>query len=54
MSPVDLICFKCRHFDAIGGGCKAFDEIPQAITSGVNKHETPLIGQKNNIVFTAI
>lgn len=53
MEANSLVCFKCVHFDEIGGGCKAFAEIPESITSGANKHDKPLKGQDNDIVFTA-
>ena len=52
MEAKDLICFKCKHFDFINGGCAAFlDGIPDEITSGENEHSRPLPDQENNIVF---
>ena len=52
MEAKDLVCFKCKHFDFINGGCTAFpDGIPDAITSGENEHSRPLNEQENNIVF---
>jgi hypothetical protein len=55
MKPVNFICFKCKHFNDISGGCLAFsDGIPESITSGLSKHKKPSTGQKNNIVFTAL
>lgn len=52
MEAVDLICFKCKHFNKFGLGCKAFPEgIPDEIISGENEHKEPLPEQKNNIVF---
>lgn len=52
MQPIDFICFKCKHFDVINGGCKAFpDGIPDEITMGENSHIFPLKQQQNNIVF---
>jgi hypothetical protein len=52
MEAIDLICFKCKHFREIEGGCSAFpDGIPNEITSGENDHDKPLPDQKNNIVF---
>jgi hypothetical protein len=55
MEAVNLICFKCKHFEMFKGGCKAFpDGIPDAITSGLNKHSKPLKGQTNTIVFEPI
>lgn len=55
MEAVDLVCFKCKHFNRAEGGCTAFpDGIPDEITSGDNKHSRPLPEQKNNIVFEPI
>jgi hypothetical protein len=55
MEAVDLICFKCKHFDRIGGGCAAFgDDIPDIITSGEVEHFVPLPEQDNIIVFEPI
>ena len=52
MEAINLVCFECKHFDRINGGCAAFgDDIPDEITSGENEHKTPLPGQKNLIVF---
>jgi hypothetical protein len=51
MEVENLICFKCRHFRPIGGGCDAFEEIPSEITSGENEHREVLSNQKNDIVF---
>ena len=52
MEAIRLVCFECKHFDRINGGCAAFgDDIPDEITSGENEHKTPLPGQKNLIVF---
>lgn len=48
---IDLICFNCVHFRRIAGGCDAFpDEIPDEILLS-NKHDKPIKGQKNKIVF---
>jgi hypothetical protein len=48
----DLICFNCKHFDIIEGGCSAFpDGIPDIILL-TNKHSKPLPDQGNDIVFT--
>jgi hypothetical protein len=49
MIPENLICFKCKNFNT--NGCLAFENIPDEIISGKNKHTKPLPGQKNNIVF---
>lgn len=46
----NLICFKCKHFTPLEGGCKAFDDIPNKILLE-NDHSKPLKGQGNNIVF---
>lgn len=54
MEANNLICFKCVHFDDINGGCAAFKEIPESITSGENKHAVPLVGQKNKVVFKSV
>lgn len=50
MTPIDLICEKCKHFKPISGGCEAFKEIPKEIIM-TNKHSKPLPNQKNKIVF---
>ena len=48
---LDLICFECIHFDPVGGGCKAFpDGIPDEIIEE-NKHDKPIEGQENQIIF---
>jgi len=53
-TAINLICFDCKHFDDINGGCKAFpDGIPDEILL-TNKHNTPLPGQGNDIVFEQI
>ncbi|CAB4126209.1 hypothetical protein UFOVP153_39 [uncultured Caudovirales phage] len=55
MEAISLICFKCKHFREIEGGCDAFpDGIPEEITSGDNEHSKPLPDQKNDIVFEPI
>lgn len=52
MEPTDnFICFKCKHWKKFIGGCDAFDEIPDEITSGENDHSKPLPEQENDIVF---
>ena len=51
MNTKELICFKCKYLNEDSSGCAAFDEIPESITSGINKHNKPLRGQKNKIVF---
>jgi hypothetical protein len=55
MEAVNLICFKCKHFNRFEIGCNAFPKgIPDEITSGKNEHKKPLPNQKNNIVFEKI
>jgi hypothetical protein len=54
MESINLICSKCKHNRILFGGCDAFDEIPDEILSGKNKHEKPLTNQKNNITFELI
>lgn len=54
-------CLGCKHFDraayldrkdgVIVLQCAAFDEIPDAILTGANKHSKPLPDQGNEIVF---
>jgi hypothetical protein len=53
-TTINLICFKCKHFREIEGGCDAFpDDIPDEILT-TNKHDKPLKEQKNKIVFEPI
>lgn len=55
MEAIDLVCFKCKHWRSIIGGCDAFgDDIPSEITSGENKHSKPLPEQENDLVFEPI
>ena len=55
MQPKKVICFDCKHFNQIEGGCKAFPtDIPEEILSGENEHSKPLEGQENDIVFEPI
>jgi hypothetical protein len=52
MITEDFICFKCRHFRKISGGCDAFPEnIPDSIAKEGEPHDVPLPGQGNDIVF---
>ena len=46
------ICVNCKHFNE-ALICPAFKKkgIPDLILSGANKHNKPLPGQKNKIVF---
>ncbi len=46
----DLICFNCKHFDIIEGGCSAFpDGIPDIILL-TNKHSIQVFHGPLNIV----
>jgi hypothetical protein len=55
MEYQNVICFKCKHFDDLLGGCEAFrDDIPDEILSGENDHSKPLPDQGNDIVFEPI
>jgi hypothetical protein len=55
MEAIDLICFKCKHFREIEGGCDAFPNgIPDQITIGDNNHSKPLPEQENDIIFEPI
>lgn len=50
-NPEDFICFKCKHFREILGGCDAF---PEDIPFGMGvlfQHDKPLPEQNNDIVF---
>jgi len=52
MIPNNLICFNCKNFDEILGGCLAFtDDIPNEILNGENDHSKPLPDQKNNVIY---
>jgi hypothetical protein len=53
MEAKELICFRCKHFDELAPGCKAFpDGIPDEITGGENKHQEQLKDQENDLTFT--
>lgn len=55
MEAINLICFRCKHFRNIDGGCDAFgDDIPDEILSGEIEHFTTLPDQENDIVFEPI
>jgi hypothetical protein len=46
------VCFKCKHYDKETATCAAFPkEIPDIIYYNGDKHEKPIKGQKNDIVF---
>jgi hypothetical protein len=50
-NPNTFICFKCKYRRPYSGGCNAFPkDIPNEIIFK-NKHNKPIKGQKNNIVF---
>ena len=52
MEAVNLICFRCKHFRRLEGGCDAFPAgIPDEIISGENEHSKPLSFQTNDIIF---
>lgn len=46
------ICLECKHFDEKRWSCGAFPNgIPDEIKIDGGKHDKPLEGQKNDIVF---
>ena len=49
----EVVCNKCKHYywGEKPGDCDAFDEIPKGIILGDIKHDKPIAGQKNDIVF---
>jgi len=50
METINLICFKCIHWNDLDG-CEAFpDGIPDGILMN-NEHSRPLPGQDNDFVF---
>jgi hypothetical protein len=52
MTILPPVCLDCKHFNLEHFNCLAFPNgIPDEITLDGNKHETPLKGQKSNIVF---
>jgi len=47
----NFICIKCKFVREFAGGCAAFPNgIPESILFN-NKHNKPIPGQDNNIVF---
>ncbi len=50
------VCGDCKHYHFEGPyfSCTAFEKIPDEILEGKNKHDVPLKGQKNDIVFEQI
>lgn len=54
MTPRDLICFRCKHFNDISGGCQAFGEnIPEEIIE-TNVHNKVLPDQVKPLTFEEI
>lgn len=52
VDPEYFICFKCKHFRPLSGGCDAFPEgIPYEIAELGEDHDTPRADQENDIVF---
>ena len=54
---VKVACNKCRHYnlnDFEHFSCSAFEDIPDEILNGNNKHTKLLPGQKNDTVFEPI
>jgi hypothetical protein len=54
MEPINPICSRCKHSRDVHFGCKAFPEGIPAEILRFNKHDNPLKGQGNNLVFTPI
>jgi len=52
--PKKVNCLKCKHFNQFGIGCKAFDDIPENVVNGMNKHTKPIKGQRGKYVFEPI
>lgn len=48
-----LICTECKHFKPKTFTCKAFPNgiKDNEIISGWSAHQTPTVGQKNEVVF---
>ena len=53
-NPFRASCTKCKQgFDSIDFTCQAFpSEIPDEILTGDNKHQVPVKGQANDLVFS--
>jgi hypothetical protein len=53
-NPYQASCSTCsRRFDSIDFTCQAFpSEIPDGILTGDNKHEVPVKGQVNDLVYS--
>jgi hypothetical protein len=52
--PYTASCSRCSQgFDLITFTCKAFSEgIPDKILAGKNKHQVPVKGQVNDLIFS--
>jgi hypothetical protein len=51
---IQPICFKCKHIIPLSGGCQAFPNgIPRLILES-NRHDKPIDGQKNELIFSPI
>lgn len=50
--PLESVCANCVHYKT-AGDCDAFNVIPESILYGGVKHDAPLRGQDNDIVFEA-
>jgi hypothetical protein len=52
--PYNASCSRCRQgFDSIDFKCRAFPKgIPDKILAGKNKHQVPVKGQVNDLVFS--
>ena len=51
METKNLQCLDCKHYNAIGGGCKAFPEgIPDSFLMG-KKHNKVLKNQIGEYIF---
>ena len=51
------VCLECRHYHrtAKGATCNAFPRgIPRHIFEGGERHDEPVVGQQNRIVFEAV
>lgn len=56
MERINLICLQCDHYTPLKGGCEAFPFVSGGIPEEIlqtNRHDIPLPGQKNDLVFMA-
>lgn len=54
MTPRNLICFKCKHFNELKGGCEAFgQDIPEEVIES-NKHDKVYPEQVKPLTFEEI